>query len=354
MVASILSQSKMIIKSDNYDLSHRNTFGMKVSCACFVEYDTPEDLAELDIESLPQPVFHMGGGSNLLFTGDFPGTVIHSDVRYCRIVASDGDSVLVEAGAGVAFDDFCAWAADNELWGVENLSGIPGEVGASAVQNIGAYGVEVKDVITQVRCFDFKTRREVSFSNADCRYGYRDSMFKHAPAKGRYAVLSVLFSLSRMAAPKLDYGNIRAELPPEIDYAPDDVRRTVLRIRDSKLPDPKVLGSAGSFFKNPIITDEQYASVEAVARADHGEDFKVPHFILGDGMVKVPAAWLIEQSGFKGMECGNVAVYHRQPLVIVNLTGRAQPSEVIAMEQRVIDGVKQKFNITLHPEVEHV
>ncbi|MBQ0149673.1 MAG: UDP-N-acetylmuramate dehydrogenase [Bacteroidales bacterium] len=344
----------MITRFDNHDLSGRNTFGMKVSCACFIEYDSPEDLAELDIESLPQPVFHMGGGSNLLFTGDFPGTVIHSDIRYCRIVASDGDGVLVEAGAGVTFDDFCAWAADNELWGVENLSGIPGEVGASAVQNIGAYGVEVKDVITQVKCFDLVTRRELTFSNADCRYGYRDSMFKHAPAKGRYAVLSVLFSLSRAAMPKLDYGNIRAELPQGQEYSPAEIRRTVLRIRDAKLPDPKVLGSAGSFFKNPVITREEYDAVEAVAIAEHGEDCRVPHFALEGGMVKVPAAWMIEQCGFKGMECGNVAVYHRQPLVIVNLTGKASPSEVIAMEQRVIAGVKEKFNITLHPEVEHV
>lgn len=344
----------MITRFDNYDLSHRNTFGMKVSCACFIEYDSPEDLAELDIEALPQPVFHMGGGSNLLFTGDFPGTVLHSDIRYCRMVASDGENVLVEAGAGVTFDDFCAWAADNELWGIENLSGIPGEVGASAVQNIGAYGVEVKDVITQVRCYDFVNRREVSFSRADCRYGYRDSMFKHAPAKGRYAVLSVMFSLSKVAAPKLDYGNIRAELPSGAEYSPADIRRTVVRIRDAKLPDPRVLGSAGSFFKNPVITAQQYASVEAVARAEHGEDCRVPHFVLEDGMVKVPAAWMIEQCGFKGMECGNVAVYHKQPLVIVNLTGQALPSEIIAMEQKVIDGVKTRFNITLHPEVEHI
>lgn len=327
---------------------------MKVSCTCHIEYDSPEDLEELDIESLPQPVFHMGGGSNLLFTGDFPGTVIHSGIRYCRVVASDGENVLVEAGAGVTFDDFCAWAADNELWGIENLSGIPGEVGASAVQNIGAYGVEVKDVITQVKCFDFMSGNEVSFSNAECRYGYRDSMFKHAPAKGRYAVLSVMFSLSKAPMPKLDYGNIRAELPPEKEYAPDDIRRTVIRIRDAKLPDPKVLGSAGSFFKNPVITPEQYAAVEAVAKAEHGDDCRVPHFVLPDGMVKVPAAWMIEQCGFKGMECGNVAVYHKQPLVIVNLTGKAQPSEIVEMEQRVIDGVKEKFNITLHPEVEHV
>lgn len=344
----------MVTRFDNYDLTHRNTFGMKVSCASFVEYDDPEDLPALEIETLPQPLFHMGGGSNLLFKGDFPGTVIHSGIRFCRIVASDGDDVLVEAGGGVTFDDFCAWAADNELWGVENLSGIPGEVGASAVQNIGAYGVEVKDVIAQVRCFDFKTRREVSFSNAQCCYGYRDSMFKHAPAKGRYAVLSVLFSLSRTPMPRLDYGNLRAELPQDADYSPDDIRRTVLRVRDAKLPDPKILGSAGSFFKNPVITEEQFASVESVARAEHGDDCRVPHFPQGGGMVKVPAAWLIEQCGFKGMECGNVAVYQRQPLVIVNLTGKALPSEIIAMEQRVIEGVKEKFNITLHPEVEHV
>ena len=338
----------MLSRTDNFDLSHRNTFGMKVSCACYVEYDSPEDLVELSYESLPQPVMHIGGGSNLLFTGDFPGTVLHSDIKYCRMVASDEDDVLVEAGAGVVFDDFCAWAADNDLWGVENLSGIPGEVGASAVQNIGAYGVEAGDVISQVKCFDMKTRREVCFSASDCAYGYRDSMFKHAPAKGRYAVMSVLFHLTRAYSPKLEYGGIRAALPQRETYSPEEVRRTVLGIRAAKLPDPAVMGSAGSFFKNPVMSPEQYAAVEAAAGG-----VPVPHFDVPGG-IKVPAAWMIEQCGFKGMVAGGAAVYGKQPLVIVNYTGSASPAEIISLEERVIAGVRERFGITLHPEVEHI
>lgn len=340
----------MLSRADNFDLTHRNTFGMKVSCACHIEYDTPEDLVELSFEDLPQPVFHMGGGSNLLFTGDFPGTVLHSNIKYCRIVASGDDDVLVEAGAGVVFDDFCAWAADNEFWGPENLSGIPGEVGASAVQNIGAYGVEAGDLISQVRCFDLKERREVTLSQAECHYGYRDSAFKHEPLKGRYVVLSVLFRLSREASPKLGYGNIAANLPAKDEYDPVDIRRTVLQIRNGKLPDPAVLGSAGSFFKNPVVSQEQFQAIMAAAP----EGCTVPHYDLPDGTVKVPAAWMIEQCGFKGMECGNVGVYHKQPLVIVNLTSNASPQEVMDLEQRIIDAVGARFGIRLHPEVEHI
>ena len=339
----------MLRRTDSYDLSGRNTFGMKVSCAAFVEYDSPDDLVELSFETLPQPVMHMGGGSNLLFTGDFPGTVLHSDIKYCRMVASDEDDVLVQVGAGVVFDDLCAWASDNDLWGVENLSGIPGEVGAAAVQNIGAYGVEIGDVVSQVMCFDLKERREVCFSCAECRYGYRDSVFKNAPLKGRYAVMSVLFHLTKAYCPKLSYGGIASALPVKESYTPLDVRRTVLSIRGAKLPDPAVMGSAGSFFKNPVMSRKQYAAVEAAAQG-----VPVPHYDVPGGMVKVPAAWMIEQCGFKGMVAGGAAVYEKQPLVIVNYTGHATPEEIISLEHRIIAGVQERFGITLHPEVEHI
>ena len=324
------------------DLTHRNTFGMKVSCACFVEYDSLEDLFGLDFDELPQPVFHMGGGSNLLFTRDWPGTILHSCIKFLRPMGLEEDEVLVEVGAGAVFDSFVEWACSRRLWGAENLSLIPGEVGAAAVQNIGAYGVEAGDIIVRVNCFE----------NADCRYGYRSSFFKEE-GKGRYIITSVLFRLSRKYDPKLEYGNIRAALGGRQPADPDEVRRAVSEIRRSKLPDPAETGSAGSFFKNPVIDAEHFARIEAEARAESGPDVRVPHFDTPDG-VKVPAAWMIERCGLKGLRLGGAAVYEKQPLVLVNLTGGASPDEVVALEKQVIAAVREKFGVELHPEVEHI
>ena len=404
----------MIRRRDNYNLVGRNTFRMDVSCACWIEYDSPEDLAELDFGSLPQPVLHIGAGSNLLFTGDFPGTVLHSNVKYYKLIASAEEEVLVEVGAGVTFDDFCAWAADNELWGAENLSGIPGEVGAAAVQNIGAYGAEVKDILAQVKCFDLERQRIETLSVAQCGYGYRDSAFKHAPLKGRMVVVGVLFRLSKTPSPRLDYGPLKTAFPDGAPAHPVDVRRVVLRVREGKLPDPAVLGSAGSFFKNPVVSAATYDRVVAVAngcetgasiggpdvlplsgkahlnsspvpqsisviaaagsgrrcgeesipregsvllselRGGRPEAVTVPHFEVGPDQIKIPAAWLIDQCGLKGERLGEAAVYERQPLVIVNATGTARPEDILALERKVIDSVRQKFGIELSPEVEHV
>ena len=333
----------MIRRRDNYNLAGRNTFRMDVTCACWIEYDSPEDLAELDLAALPQPVLHIGAGSNLLFTGDFPGTVLHSNVKYYKLVASAEEEVLVEAGAGVTFDDFCAWASDNELWGAENLSGIPGEVGAAAVQNIGAYGAEVKDILAQVKCFDLERQRIETLSVAQCGYGYRDSAFKHAPLKGRMVVVGVLFRLSKTPCPRLDYGPLKTAFPDGAPAHPVEVRRVVLQVREGKLPDPAVLGSAGSFFKNPVVSRSVYESIP-----------DAPHFEVGENQIKIPAAWLIDQCGLKGARLGEAAVYERQPLVIVNATGTARPEDILALERKVIDSVRQKFGIELSPEVEHI
>ncbi len=359
----------MIRRRDNFSLAERNTFRMNVSCACWVEYDSPEDLAELDFSALPQPVMHIGGGSNLLFTGDFPGTVLHSNIKYYQIAASAEEEVLVEVGAGVVFDDFCAWASDNELWGAENLSGIPGEVGAAAVQNIGAYGAEVKDIIAQVKCFDVERRRIETLSVAQCGYGYRDSAFKHAPMKGRYIVMSVLLRLSKEPRPRLDYGPLKTAFADHAPAHPIEVRRLILQIRDGKLPDPAVLGSAGSFFKNPVVSRETYERVVAVAngcgngagiprqgsvRLSQPQGASVPHYEVGPDQIKIPAAWLIEQCGLKGLQLGEAAVYEKQPLVIVNATGTAHPEDILTLEQKVIDSVRDQFGIELSPEVEHI
>ena len=336
------------------DLTKMNTFGMKVKARCFMEYDSVADLVDIEFEELARPVLHIGGGSNLLFTDDFKGTVLHSKINFIEIL-EDGSDVLVSVGSGVVFDDFCAWAAKEGLWGVENLSYIPGEVGASAVQNIGAYGVEVKDVIRTVYCYDTVEEEFVKFDVEECEYGYRDSVFKDPEVKGRYVVTHVVFALSRTPQPRLDYGHLRdAVMTAGSELTPALIRRVIIKIRKEKLPEPSVMGSAGSFFKNPVITAEHFARMEAAAKAELGSDYKVPHYDLPDGTVKVPAAWMIEQCGWKGRRSGGAAVYDKQPLVIVNYTGDADPEEIVGLERRIIASVKAKFNIDLHPEVEHV
>ena len=329
-----------------------NTFGMKVKTRCFIEYDSVADLVDIEFEELARPVLHIGGGSNLLFTDDFKGTVLHSKIDFIEEIGSEDSKVLVSVGAGVIFDDFCDWAAKEGLWGVENLSYIPGEVGASAVQNIGAYGVEVKDVIHKVYCYDTVEEEFVSFDVDECEYGYRDSAFKDPELKGRYIVTHVVFALSREPKPQLDYAHLKEAVGENVTVA--QIRKTIIKIRKEKLPEPSVMGSAGSFFKNPVISSEHFKQIETAAKDELGADYKVPHYDLPDGTVKVPAAWMIEQCGWKGKRSGGAAVYEKQPLVIVNYTGEAFPEEIIGLERRIIDSVKKKFNIDLHPEVEHI
>ena len=389
-----------MIKTSYYqDLTKMNTFGMRVKARCFMEYDSVADLVDIEFEELARPVLHIGGGSNLLFTDDFKGTVLHSRINFieildecqCAAVApshsvgpspypgvgkchfrTNGTSsedvystdagtknapevVFVSVGAGVVFDDFCNWAAKEGLWGVENLSYIPGEVGASAVQNIGAYGVEVKDVIRKVYCYDTVEEEFVNFSVEECGYGYRDSIFKNPEIKGRYIITHVVFALSRDPQPKLDYGHLKDAVDAAgSDLTPAQIRKVIIKIRKEKLPEPSVMGSAGSFFKNPVISQDHFARIEAAAKAEIGPDYKVPHYDLPDGMVKVPAAWMIEQCGWKGKRSGGAAVWEKQPLVIVNYTGEAYPEEIIGLERRIVESVRKKFDIELHPEVDHI
>ena len=346
-----------MIRTNYYqDLTKMNTFGMKVKARCFIEYDSVADLVDIEFEELARPLLHIGGGSNLLFTDDFKGTVLHSKIDFIEIL-DEGSEVTVSVGAGVVFDDFCAWAAKEGLWGVENLSHIPGEVGASAVQNIGAYGVEVKDVIRKVYCYDIFEEEFVNFDVSECGYGYRDSIFKNPEIRGRYIVTHVIFALSREPRPVLDYGHLRDAVANSIEGAPLTpalIRKVIVKIRKEKLPEPSVIGSAGSFFKNPVISLEHFQRIEEAAKAEHGSDYKVPHYDLPDNMVKVPAAWMIEQCGWKGRRSGGAAVWEKQPLVIVNYTGAAYPEEIIGLERRIIASVKAKFDVELHPEVDHI
>ena len=330
---------------------------MRVSCRLYVEVTEPEDLLTLDLEALPQPLFVMGGGSNLLFTRDFPGTVLHmanQGITLNPVISTKAEGRAEKSAtvaAGVVFDDFCAWAAAEGLWGPENLSLIPGEVGASAVQNIGAYGVEAKDIIDTVHAFDRTARAFVDIPGAECGYGYRTSLFK-TDWKGRYIITAVTFRLSAVPQPKLDYGGVRKALGDR-EPTPQVIRETVIGIREQKLPDPKVTGSAGSFFCNPVIERDHFDKIVAIAKAENGPEYEVPHYDVGE-RVKVPAAWMIDQCGFKGAREGGAQVYPKQPLVIVNETGEATPDEIIALEQRVIGTIREKYGIELHPEVEHV
>ena len=377
---------------------------MKVSCALYVEIEAEEELLSLDWKALPQPVMVLGGGSNLLFTGDFPGTVLHMSLGLDQVQGSFGPGPILGTGpspAGMAskglkgtsggpgpevkigpspnvgwtrskyevdqvqfpkgclvtvpantvFDDFCAWAAAEGLWGPENLSLIPGECGASAVQNIGAYGVEVKDILADIRAYDRVEGRFVHIDPATCGYGYRTSKFK-TEWKGRYIITAVTYRLSKEPRPILDYGGIRKALP-DIPLTPQIIRDTIIGIRNQKLPDPAVTGSAGSFFCNPVISQEHFARIVEIARQDNGPEYQVPHYVVGD-QIKVPAAWMIEQCGFKGAVNGGAQVYPRQPLVIVNASGEASPEEIIGLEERIIDTIAGKYGITLHPEVEHI
>ncbi len=330
----------------NCDLSTMNTFRMKVSCACFVEYENVAELEGLNFDRLPRPLLHIGEGSNLLFTGDFPGTVLHSNIEYIKYVDVGLDEVPVIVGAGVNFDSLVAELCRHGLWGAENLSLIPGEVGAAAVQNVGAYGVEAKDIISGVVCYDLKERRKCRFRVSECRYGYRSSMFKEEENRGRYIITSVLFRLSRKPSPKLDYKGVRDALGGKENPTPMEVREAVSSIRRSKLPDPLEIGSAGSFFKNPVVSAEEFAAISP--------DGSAPHYVLPDGSVKVPAAWLIDSCGLKGTSEGGAAVYSKQPLVIVNASGEATPSDVLALESRIVNEVKARFGVELHPEVEHI
>ena len=317
-----------------------NTFRMRVSCRCFVEYESVEELkAVLSDSSLPRPFFPLGGGSNLLFTKDYPGTVLHCGMKTIKGLGSG----RVYADAGVVWDDFCAWCASKGLWGPENLSYIPGEVGASAVQNIGAYGREAGELIESVSCVEAGASNVVVIPAGECGYAYRDSRFKH-DWKGRYFVTGVTFRLSEEPKPELDYGHVREAVKEK--YGTDDpdlltpamIREVVTDIRKGKLPEVSELGSAGSFFRNPYVDAR---SLEAIRNKAQEENLgNVPSFTIGGDCFKVPAAWLIDKCGWKGKELGGAAVFEKQPLVLVNKSGEASPDEVIALEEEIRATVK--------------
>lgn len=328
---------------DNCSLADRNTFGMDVRADSLIDWASTDELknALLDIS---KPILMIGGGSNLLFMGDFKGTVLHSTISSIEIIAGTDKDVHVKVGAGVVWDDFVAWCSINGFWGVENLSAIPGEVGASAVQNIGAYGVEAKDVIDTVQTICLADGSERDFSNKECNYAYRQSIFKNE-LKGQYAVAYVIYTLSKVPQPRLGYGALGQEVERLGGPTLANIRQAVISIRESKLPDPKVLGNAGSFFMNPVISEQEFN----IIRSNYPD---VPSYPAPGG-VKVPAGWLIEKSGWKGRSLGPAAVYDKQALVLVN-KGGATGADVKRLADTIIEDVKQKFGISLSTEVNYI
>lgn len=318
-----------------------NTFHIEARAARYAEYASVEELQSLVPEINRQPVLHVGGGSNLLFLHDYEGLVLHSAIRGIHVVDEDEESVLLAVGGGVVWDDFVAYTIQQGWSGAENLSLIPGEVGASAVQNIGAYGAEVKDIIVKVEAVELATGQVREFLNAECHYDYRQSIFKHE-LRGKYAITHVYYRLSKQFKPKLSYGNIQSMLPAGEPLTPQLVRDTVIQLRKSKLPEPDVQGNAGSFFMNPVVSQEQFETIQ--------KDYpNMPFYVVPHG-VKIPAGWLIEQCGWKGRALGKAAVHDRQALVLVNLGG-ATGQDILLLSDTVRQAVKDKFNLNIHPEV---
>lgn len=326
----------------NYSLLNHNTFGMDVEAKRFVEYDSEEELIGL-LPSLESKYLHIGGGSNLLFRGNFDGTILHSVIKGIEIQENCGEYVLVRVGAGVVWDDFVAWTVERGWGGIENLSLIPGEVGASAVQNIGAYGVEAKDVIVQVKAIHLKTGEKRSFVTDECCYAYRQSIFKNE-LKGQYAITYVTYKLKVRPTLKLSYGNMKALLEKK-NVTVSDVRQFIIDTRNAKLPDPKVQGNAGSFFMNPVVSRDKFQEIQ--------KDYpQMPYYEVENG-VKIPAGWMIEQCGWKGKSLGKAGVHEKQALVLVNLGG-ASSEEIVTLYNAVCKDVKETFGIDIHPEVNFI
>lgn len=339
---------KMIIQ-ENFPLQSLNTFGLAVSARYFVSINAIADLQAI----LAHPVYGkmprliLGGGSNLLFTKDFEGIVIKMDVKGIEKIKEDDDHIWIKVGAGENWHRFVLHCIDKGYAGLENLSLIPGTVGAAPMQNIGAYGVEIKDYFEVLEAVNIQDGSVKSFINEACQFGYRDSVFKRE-LKDQYIIVSVTFRLNKKPVFNTSYGAIRETLDQfgVKTLTIKAVSDAVIHIRQSKLPDPAKIGNAGSFFKNPSIEASLYAQIK--------ETFPtVPGYDQPDGSIKVPAGWLIEQCGWKGKTIGNVGVHENQALVLVN-RGNAQGEEVKQLAEAIQTSVKEKFGVWLSPEVNMV
>ena len=333
----------MIRYFEDIEIADRNSFHVRQRAARLAEFDRAEELPELFERYAPQQWLALGGGNNILFTRDVEPMLIVPCDRSIVIVSDEEEGVLVKVGAGVEWDDLVAWSVERELWGIENLSLIPGKVGAAPVQNIGAYGAEAKDAIVSVELYEPATGEFRTLAAEECRFGYRESIFKHE-AKGRVIITSVLFKLSRTPNPRLAYGDVMREVEARGGVSLSNIREAICSIRRSKLPDTSILGNAGSFFKNPIVE-------QSVAQALLESYPDMPTYPSGEeGTVKLAAGWLIDRAGMKGYSEEHVAVHDRQALVLVN-RGGATGGEVMALAAKVQQRVYEHFGVKIDTEV---
>lgn len=331
--------------STDFSLKNYNTFGIEAKAKAFVAVENQTELAQILKEHQSEKLFVLGGGSNMLLTQDIDALVIHVDLKGKKVISENDDYALVQAQAGENWHEFVIWCIDQNLGGLENLSLIPGNVGTTPIQNIGAYGVEIKDAFVSCEAMHIKTQEITTFNREQCCFGYRESIFKNE-AKDQYIITSVTFQLTRQNhKTNTSYGAIEAELTKENISNPTikDISNAVIAIRESKLPNPKELGNSGSFFKNPIISKADFDKI-------HLQFPDMPHYVVSDTLVKVPAGWLIEQAGFKGKRFGDAGIHKNQALVLVNY-GNATGQEILNVSRNIQKTIVDTFGIAIEAEV---
>lgn len=328
---------------ENISLKKYNTFGIAVNAKRFISVTSVYELQQL--LKVEKDIFLLSGGSNMLLTKEVDQLVVHIDIKGISIDNEDENAVYLTINAGEDWHEFILWCISNNYGGLENLSLIPGNVGTCPIQNIGAYGVEVKDTITKVEGLVLETRKLVSFSNEDCKFGYRNSIFKNSH-KAKIIITSVGFKLTkRNHKLNTSYGAIETELYSKNILKPSlkNISDAVIKIRKSKLPDPKEIGNSGSFFKNPVISKKQFLELRKV----HSN---MPNYVVSENEIKIPAGWLVEQSGFKGKRFGDAGVHEKQALVLVNY-GNASGQDILKLAKKIQKTVVTKFGISLEIEV---
>jgi UDP-N-acetylmuramate dehydrogenase len=328
-----------------FSLKNHNTFGIEAKAKQFIAVHSIDELKKVLEENKNQAKFILGGGSNMLLTKDIDALVIHIDLKGKKIVDEDDDFVWIESQAGETWHDFVLWTIEQDFGGLENMSLIPGNVGTTPVQNIGAYGTEIKDTFVSCQAMNIETQAIRTFTHSECNFGYRESIFKHE-VKDQYIITSVTYKLTkRNHKINTSYGDITAELAKNNITNPNlkDVSNAVIAIRQSKLPDPKELGNSGSFFKNPILLKSDFEKI-------HQKFPEMKYYDVSETEVKVPAGWLIEQAGFKGKRFGDAGIHKNQALVLVNY-GNATGQEILAISKDIQKTVFEKFGIHIEAEV---
>lgn len=333
----------------NVDLQAHHTFGIEVYCEAFAVLEKKADLYQLkSLREQYNNFFILGGGSNVLFTSNYPGIIVQNKLSGIEVLYEDAATIRLKVASGMNWHELVMTAVEKNWGGIENLSLIPGTVGASPIQNIGAYGVEVKDVIIEVEAFDLEKEELITFSKEDCQFGYRDSIFKQAINKEKYFITDVVFQLKKNPTEfQVSYGDIIKMMEiNQVEPSVKNISDAVIQIRQQKLPDPKEIGNSGSFFKNPEIPSEK-------AQQLFSEYPLMPQYKISDSITKIPAAWLIEQCGWKGLKVGQTGNHAQQALVIVNY-GKATGEEIRQHAINVQQSVLEKFDIQLQPEVNFI